>query len=634
MSQSKSKWWIALVALAGCAVAERVYAQPYVYALARDRYPEITSQRLLAIDAATNTFTTVGGVRLGRTQGIRPEHLAVAPDGARVYAINSLDFTISVVSTQSSAVVDTWSSALVPNPNGVAVSSDSQRVYVTGTEFVNDRFQAALYVVDVASRTQRAKIPLGFEFGYGLALSPDGLTAYVLTGSSANVVAVINTGTNSVATTVLLPGDRAYFFLPTMSPDGRFLYFTRYNASGAPSSVQVLDTTSNTIVATTTVVDGPATVAVSPDGATVYVSSVQSGQVHRLNANTHGSEGAFAVPYPSRPAFLPDSRRAYVAGGFSADSVYVVDTTTHAVVGRIAVPVNQAGANIYGGVGALAAAPLPTVSPGSTPTNLRVAAISGNRVTLTWTAPTSASPTGYVVEGGVRAGEVLGSLPTGSTATTFSFDAPTGAFYVRVHALSASGRSAASNEIRIFVNTSLPQTPSAPTNLLGLADGSNLALSWKTASAGGAATSLVLDVSGALTTSVPVPPGETVSFASVPAGTYTIAVRAVNGTGTSAASSPVTLTFPSVCPGPPQAPTNLEVSRTGSQLSVSWDPPSAGPAASSYILKVTGALSLALPMATRSIAGAVPPGTYHLSVLAVNSCGSGSETATHTVSVP
>ena len=55
---------------------------------------------------------------------------------------------------------------------------------------------------------------------------------------------------------------------------------------------------------------------------------------------------------------------------------------------------------------------------------------------------------------------------------------------------------------------------------------------------------------------------------------------------------------------------------------------------SSYVLKVTGALNLALPMSTRSISGAVPPGIYNLSVLAVNPCGSGDETLPQTVTVP
>ena len=162
------------------------------------------------------------------------------------------------------------------------------------------------------------------------------------------------------------------------------------------------------------------------------------------------------------------------------------------------------------GVSAIVATPPPVVPPGSTPTGLHAPSIVGNRVTLSWTAPTSVTPTSYAVEGGVSPGQVLASLPTGSPATTFSFDVPTGVYYVRVHALSASGRSFASNEIRISVN--LPQLPSPPADLLGLANGANLLLSWRTTYAGGPPASHVLDVSGAATLSVPVPVGETFSY--------------------------------------------------------------------------------------------------------------------------
>ena len=100
------------------------------------------------------------------------------------------------------------------------------------------------------------------------------------------------------------------------------------------------------------------------------------------------------------------------------------------------------------------------------PTNLITSCVIRNAVTITWSAPTSVvTPTGYVLEGGAIPGQTLASLPTGSTATTFTFAATTGAFYIRVHSVAPGLKSVASNEIRIFVN--VPSPPSAPTNLLG-----------------------------------------------------------------------------------------------------------------------------------------------------------------------
>jgi hypothetical protein len=120
----------------------------------------------------------------------------------------------------------------------------------------------------------------------------------------------------------------------------------------------------------------------------------------------------------------------------------------------------------------------------------------------------------------------MGSEPANLTLTTLSFLAPTGTFYIRVHALSGAARSQASNEVRIFVN--VPGPPPAPTNLLGLANGSFLQLAWRNPDGGGATSGIVLDVVGPVTTSLSLPPSESFSYSGVPAGTYTLAVRAVN----------------------------------------------------------------------------------------------------------
>lgn len=102
------------------------------------------------------------------------------------------------------------------------------------------------------------------------------------------------------------------------------------------------------------------------------------------------------------------------------------------------------------------------------PNDLIVSSIAGNAVTLAWTAAvTGPQPTGYVVEGGRASGEVLATIPTDSTATTFTFDAPSGVFVVRVYAVRGITRSLASNEVRLAVNA--PQPPSAPRALLGAA---------------------------------------------------------------------------------------------------------------------------------------------------------------------
>ena len=184
------------------------------------------------------------------------------------------------------------------------------------------------------------------------------------------------------------------------------------------------------------------------------------------------------------------------------------------------------------------------------PTGLFASSIVGNTLTLRFTPPaTGPAPTGFVLEGGVNAGETLASIPTGSTAPLYTIDAPDGAFYVRMKTVTAAGTSGPSNEIRVFIR--VPEAPSAPTNLLATVSGSSLALAWRNTSGGGVPTAMVLDVTGSFTGSLPIPLGDGASFDGVPSGTYTLALRAANSVGSSDASNAVTISIPSACSGAP-----------------------------------------------------------------------------------
>jgi hypothetical protein len=267
------------------------------------------------------------------------------------------------------------------------------------------------------------------------------------------------------------------------------------------------------------------------------------------------------------------------------------------------------------------------------PRDVFATSIAGNLVTLHWTAPPNGTaPTGYVLEGGLNPGEVLASIPTNSAAPTFMFAAPSGAFYIRVHAVAGTLRSPPSNEIQIFVN--VPAAPSPPSDLRGLVNGTDIALSWTNTFAGGAPTSLWLNVTGAITAMLPLPMGEAFSYANVPLGTYTLSVVAANASGVSAPSNEVTLTFPDVCSGVPAAPTNLQTWKVGTTIFLSWDPPAIGPAVTSYTVAVTGAYFGFFETSGRTLSGAAAPGSYTVSVMARNVCGAGPRTLEQAIEIP
>ena len=267
------------------------------------------------------------------------------------------------------------------------------------------------------------------------------------------------------------------------------------------------------------------------------------------------------------------------------------------------------------------------------PTDLVVASVTGNTVTLAWNAPPSGTPpTGYVLEGGLAPGSALASIRTGSTATTFTFNAPSGVFFARLHALSGNVRGAASNEIQLVVNAPLP--PSAPAALLGLVNGSKLALSWTNTFAGGAPTALRLDATGTHTATIPLAMSDTMSFDGVPGGTYSFTLTASNAGGVSPPSNAVTLTVPGSCSGPPSTPNDFAVAKSGSTLTLTWNPPVSGAAVISYVIHASGAITTSLPTVARSVSGTVGPGAYALSVVAVNDCGTSPPTDSITATVP
>ena len=127
--------------------------------------------------------------------------------------------------------------------------------------------------------------------------------------------------------------------------------------------------------------------------------------------------------------------------------------------------------------------PTPTlVAPGA-PSSLTVGS-SGNFVSLSWRAPTVGTPTSYVVEAGSVSGSAnLANVSTGSTATVFTAsNVGGGVYYVRVRAANTMGVSAPSNEAILIVSGACSAPPSAPTALVGSANGNTVTLAWGSAS--------------------------------------------------------------------------------------------------------------------------------------------------------
>lgn len=264
------------------------------------------------------------------------------------------------------------------------------------------------------------------------------------------------------------------------------------------------------------------------------------------------------------------------------------------------------------------------------PTDL-AGSVVGNQVTLAWSAPiNSLAPTSYLIEAGVATGETQATLATADNGTSYSLHAPDGVFFVRVRGVAGTAVGPASNEIRLAVNRPVPSAPEA---LLGLVNGSTVALSWMNGAGGGLAATMLLTVTGSIATTLVLPVGEAFSIGGVPPGTYTFTVAALNASGPSLPSNAVTLSMPGPCSGAPQLPEGVTATVAGGVIDLSWRAPSAGPAVAGYEIRVTGGYTGVIPTTGRRLTATVAPGSYSVSLAAANVCGTSAPTAPMTITV-
>lgn len=177
-----------------------------------------------------------------------------------------------------------------------------------------------------------------------------------------------------------------------------------------------------------------------------------------------------------------------------------------------------------------------TVAPPSLPgpPTLQAPAVQGTTVTLSWSAGTGSSPSGYTLTASATPGGLpIVTLPLTGTSASFA-GVPSGTYFLRLTATNGAGTSAPSNEVSLTVTGAV--APAAPTLNAPTVSGNTVPLSWR-AGAGAASTSYSLMASAASNgppiATVPLT-STTASFSNVPNGTYYVRVTASNAAGTSA----------------------------------------------------------------------------------------------------
>ncbi len=229
------------------------------------------------------------------------------------------------------------------NGNGTAAASvdvelkSSPKCYA----YVPNNLDFTVSVVNTAYSGSVVKtIPVG-EYPSGCAVARDGTRVYISNGVSESI-SVIDSGSNSVVSTIEVPGLYGYLAL---HPGGRWLYALALRNDYTDCAIVVLDTETGQEVKEVDLggVDVRA-VVLHPDGSKLYAA--YGDQVMVIDAASN--EAMFAISVPSANAMdlaiSHDGSRLYVIGGFYlGPNVFVVDLLTNSVIYSTEVSQTQSG---------------------------------------------------------------------------------------------------------------------------------------------------------------------------------------------------------------------------------------------------------------------------------------------------
>jgi len=159
--------------------------------------------------------------------------------------------------------------------------------------------------------------------------------AYI-SNQTGSIVSVIDTATNTVVATVPVGASP---FGVAVNLDATRVYVGNRNSN----NVSVINTATNTVVATVAVGTSPLGIAVNPAGTRTYVTNVGSATVSVIDTSTNTVIDTVTVgTSPYGVAFNPAGTRAYVVNQGN-NNISVIDTTSNTVIGSVAVGTAPSG---------------------------------------------------------------------------------------------------------------------------------------------------------------------------------------------------------------------------------------------------------------------------------------------------
>ena len=223
--------------------------------------------------------------------------------------------------------------------------------------YITNEFSSTVSVIDTATNTVTATVPAGYEPA-GVAVNPSGTKVYVANfyiddyentlslsvdaksksskvtteqvETDGGTVSVIDTATNTLIATVPVG---SYPIGVAVNPEETKVYV----ANRGSSTVSVIDTATNTVTATIPVESGANGIAVSPDGKKVYVANEESNIISVIDTATNTVIATVEVgDHPFGVSVTPDGTKIYAANYYS-NTISVIDAATNTVTATVPV---------------------------------------------------------------------------------------------------------------------------------------------------------------------------------------------------------------------------------------------------------------------------------------------------------
>lgn len=262
-------------------------------------------------------------------------NLTLSPDGKTLYALNSgISVAVQTISLFDTATHQFKGSIGGLNgPDAMAVLPDGKTAYVANYGFYDYK---TVNVSKVASTLSLVKLEGGQVLKQisvqrgpdSLVLSRDAKTLYCANVYD-NSVSVIDTGTNTVTATIT---DKTILgpFTMALTPDGKSLYINNYGNPLYPkrtdnNTVTVIDTATKAVTKVIPVGSSPSGIAMTPNGKYAYVTSYASaGTVSVIDIPAGTVIQTLNVGrLPSEVAIDPAGTYAYVTN-FGGNTVSVI----------------------------------------------------------------------------------------------------------------------------------------------------------------------------------------------------------------------------------------------------------------------------------------------------------------------